>query len=157
MPLVPLIFRTAKVLSERMREGTPETVTSMTFVHAATLNYLAENSNVTASALSRHLNITKQATSEVVVGLESAGIIRRRAHATDGRAQILLLTKEGRALLALGFQRWQQIQDEWVALVGLPRVEMVQDVLRTILAAVGDPIACDAVGTAALRRATRHP
>jgi DNA-binding MarR family transcriptional regulator len=140
-----------------MREGTPEAVTSMTFVHAATLNYLAENSDVIASALSRHLTITKQATSEVVVGLESAGIIRRRAHSTDGRAQILLLTKEGKALLALGYQRWEQIQDEWVALVGLQRVEVVQDVLRAVLAAVDDPVACDAVGAPALRRATRHP
>jgi DNA-binding MarR family transcriptional regulator len=153
---VPLILRTAKLLSERMREGTPEAVTSMTFVHAATLNYLAENSNITASALSRHLNITKQATSEVVVGLESAGVIRRRAHSTDGRAQILLLTKEGKALLAQGHQRWQQIQDEWVALVGLQPVEMVQEVLRTVLAAVGYPVAGDAAEASALRRAARH-
>jgi DNA-binding MarR family transcriptional regulator len=126
--LVPLIFRTARVLSGRMREGSPDVVWSMTSVHLFALRELA-----------RHLDVTKQATSELIAGLESAGIVRRASHPDDGRARVLELTPEGKELLAEGHRRWTQIQDEWIALLGPRRVATVQKALQDFLAAAGDP------------------
>jgi DNA-binding MarR family transcriptional regulator len=137
--LVPLIFRTARVLSGRMREGSPDVVWSMTSVHLFALRYLADHALVTNGELARHLDVTKQATSELIAGLESAGIVRRASHPDDGRARVLELTPEGKELLAEGHRRWTQIQDEWIALLGPRRVATVQKALQDFLAAAGDP------------------
>jgi DNA-binding MarR family transcriptional regulator len=122
-----------------MRENSLEVVWSMTNVHLFALRYLAENTLVTGSELARHLDVTKQATSELVIGLESAGLVRRTPHPADGRAYVLELTERGHELLIEGHRRWAQIEDEWVGLVGPRRVAVLQKVLEEVLAAAGNP------------------
>jgi DNA-binding MarR family transcriptional regulator len=141
--LVPLMFRTTVVLTDRMTEGVPPAAAFMTARHATVLLYLSNHDLVTNSELARLLDVTKQAVSELVASLERAGIVRRVPHPVDRRARVLLLTERGEALLADGRRRWYELEDELVALVGSERVAVVREVLQAYLAASGglDPAA----------------
>jgi DNA-binding MarR family transcriptional regulator len=132
--LVVLIIRTAKALVDRLRSEKPEGPASqMTVVHGLAARYLIGRDDVTAVELAHYLGITKQSTSEVVAGLERAGTIRRAPHPNDGRARVLLLTDAGKAKLEAGRQRWQNLEDEWVELVGRDRLEVVRAALEAYL------------------------
>jgi DNA-binding MarR family transcriptional regulator len=134
--LVVLVVRVAKALVERMRAEHPEGADSpMTVVHGLAARYLVGRTDVTTVELARYLGITKQSTSEVVALLEGAGIVRRAPHPTDGRARVLLLTGVGAEKLGQGRCRWEEIEDEWAALVGRENLDVTRAALEAYLAA----------------------
>ncbi len=134
--LVVLLIRTAKALVERLRAQHPaDSDSPMAVVHGLAAHYLVGRENVTNGDLARHLRITKQSASEVVAVLEAAGIVRRAPHPTDRRARVLILTDAGRTKLDEGRRRWHELEDEWGALVGRDRLEVVRDVLEAYLGA----------------------
>jgi DNA-binding MarR family transcriptional regulator len=133
--LVILLFRSAKALVDRLRIGRPET--GLTVVHGLAARYLVDHSDVTTVELGRHLGITKQSASEVVTALEEAKIVQRVPHPRDGRARVILLTKEGKARLAERRRLWNEVEDEWVDLAGRHKVDAMRDALSAYLDAAG--------------------
>ncbi len=129
--LVILLVRTAKALVDRLRAGAPDT--RLTVVHGLAARYLVDHDDVTTVELARHLGVTKQSASEVVGMLEQEGIVRRVPHPSDGRARVILLTKQGKALLAKRRRRWCDIEHEWAALVGRPKLDAMREALSEYL------------------------
>jgi DNA-binding MarR family transcriptional regulator len=144
--LVVLIIRTAKALVDRMRaergggEDSPLTV-----VHGLAARYLEGRDDVTSAELACYLGITKQSTSEVVTALESAGLVRRAPHPSDGRARVLLLTEEGTVKLAAGRGRWKDLENEWAELVGRDQLDVTRSVLEAYLnaSAIAAPVTAE--------------
>ena len=138
--LVILLFRAARALVEDLRSRRATSATSgLTPIHGLAAHYLAGRDDVTTSDLARHLRITKQSAAEVVAALEAAGVVQRAPHPCDRRARVVQLTPDGRARLAEGRQRWTDVENELVALVGRERVEITRDVLEAYLAAAVVP------------------
>ena len=70
--------------------------------------------------------------------LESAGFVARRSSETDGRATIVELTPEGRALLAKVRQAWRRVAEQSVAALGSERIESVVEVLGELAASLAE-------------------
>jgi DNA-binding MarR family transcriptional regulator len=65
----------------------------------ASLLILDEAPGLTVAEIGRKVSSTRQAANEMLAGLERAGLLERRAHPTDRRAQQVFLTPAGRARL----------------------------------------------------------
>ena len=63
------------------------------------LRTLYDESGSTHAALTAALGMTKGAVSKVVSRLQDKGLVTRAAHDADARAQVLALTRAGRALV----------------------------------------------------------
>ncbi len=63
------------------------------------LRTLYDQAGTTHAALMASLGMTKGAVSKVVSRLQDKGLVTRAAHAADARAQVLALTRAGRALV----------------------------------------------------------
>ena len=63
------------------------------------LRTLYDEPAATHAALTASLGMTKGAVSKVVSRLQDKGLVTRAAHAADARAQVLALTRAGRALV----------------------------------------------------------
>ncbi len=133
--LVVLLMRAAKAIVDEIRGEHPAAESPMTPVHGLAARYLLDRDDVTTVELARYLGITKQSASEVVALLEKTGTVRRAPHPSDGRARVLLLTDDGKDRLDRERQRWQAVEDEWAAIVGRKRLDVVRGVLEDILAA----------------------
>jgi DNA-binding MarR family transcriptional regulator len=68
------------------------------------LRLVADAGGGSQRALGQMLRLTPNRMVALVDGLESKGLIERRAHPTDRRAYTLTLTDAGRAMLGQGFQ-----------------------------------------------------
>jgi len=62
----------------------------------ASLLILDEAPGLTVAEIGRKVSSTRQAANEMLAGLERAGLLERRAHPTDRRAQQVFLTPAGR-------------------------------------------------------------
>ncbi len=65
----------------------------------ASLLILHESPGLTVAEIGRRVSSTRQAANEMLAGLERAGLLERRAHPTDRRAQQVFLTPAGRTRL----------------------------------------------------------
>lgn len=138
--LVLLLVRTGKAVVDRLRAEHPDPSSGpLTVVHGLAAHYLRGRDDVTTVELARHLGITKQSASEVVAALEHEGMVRRAPHPTDGRARVLLLTKQGLAKLADARRRRKRIEDEWIAIVGEEQLDVVRHALTAYLDAATSP------------------
>ena len=63
------------------------------------LRTLYDQADATHASLVAALGMTKGAVSKVVSRLQDKGLVTRAAHAADARAQVLALTRAGRALV----------------------------------------------------------
>lgn len=61
----------------------------------ASLLILDEAPGLTVADIGRKVSSTRQAANEMLAGLERAGLLERRAHPTDRRAQQVFLTSAG--------------------------------------------------------------
>lgn len=61
----------------------------------ASLLILDEAPGLTVAEIGRKVSSTRQAANEMLAGLERAGLLERRAHPTDRRAQQVFLTPAG--------------------------------------------------------------
>jgi DNA-binding MarR family transcriptional regulator len=137
--LTYLIFRTARVLNDRMLTGRPDFTASMTLAHAFTMRYIAEYPGITNTELARRLKVSKQATSQLVVNLESLGFVSRTAHPSDGRAQLLSLTEVGNAFLEEDHRRATEIEREWVEALGSRKASVLREALEGVVTAEETP------------------
>lgn len=72
----------------------------------------------TVVELARHLDITKQAASQMVEELAGKGYVDRRPHPSDARARLIVLTEKGWACTQAADEALAEILGEWSALIG---------------------------------------
>lgn len=90
------------------------------------------------SAVAELLGVTKQAASQVALGLEQAGYVRRRTHPGDARSTLLELTPRGRKFLETVEAIYDELESEWAAVTGRQRLEAMRDDLEAVLEAAHD-------------------
>lgn len=81
----------------------------------AALSVLEREEKLSGAELARRCFVTPQTMNGILVGLESAGLIQRRAHPTHGRVMQAHLTDEGSELLARAHERVTTVEERMVS------------------------------------------
>jgi DNA-binding MarR family transcriptional regulator len=84
----------------------------------------------TISDLAAHLDVTRQAASQLVDELEAKGYVERRPHPADGRARLVVLTGRGWACTRAAEQAAAEMARSWAGVLG-------EDRLRALTADLG--------------------
>jgi DNA-binding MarR family transcriptional regulator len=92
----------------------------------------------TATDVGRLRGLTKQAASKVLDAMETADLVRRRAHAEDGRAKLVEITPRGRRLLRDVEAVYADLEAAWAEVVGSKRVEALRRDVTAVLRAQND-------------------
>jgi DNA-binding MarR family transcriptional regulator len=89
------------------------------------------------SALAQFLGVDRTVMTYLIDGLERAGLVERRPDPVDRRARRVVITENGRALLAEVRERLRQVEDEVLAALD----ESDRSTLRTLLHRVASAVA----------------
>lgn len=81
----------------------------------AALSVLERDEELSGAELARRCFVTPQTMNGILVGLESAGLIERRAHPTHGRVMQAGLTDEGSELLDRAHERVTAVEERMVS------------------------------------------
>ncbi len=108
-----LVSDVARMLRENFRTTTPDL--GLTLAQARVLLHLSRNEGISQVALSAILEIQPITLLRQIDRLEKAGLLERRAHPSDRRAQQLYLTPRSQPLLQKIFDRSAQMQDHVMA------------------------------------------
>ena len=92
-------------------------------------------SGATVSDLAAHLNMTRQAASQLVDELVASGYVERRPYPGDGRARLIVLTERGWACTRAASAAAAQTVAGWASVLGESRLEA----LRADLARIAPP------------------
>lgn len=85
----------------------------------------------TISDLAAHLNVTRQAASQLVDELEAKGYVERRTHPVDGRARLVVLTERGWACTRAAEQAAAEQARTWAGVLGEDRLRvLIADLAR---------------------------
>jgi DNA-binding MarR family transcriptional regulator len=68
--------------------------------------------------LAERCEITKQAVSQLLDGLERIDLVRRAPDPSDARSKIVTLTERGEYALATAVRAWGEVEKEWADLLG---------------------------------------
>ncbi len=117
-----LVSDVSRMLRENFRTTTPEL--GLTLAQARVLLHLSRNEGISQVALSAILEIQPITLLRQIDRLEKAGLIERRAHPSDRRAQQLYLTPRSQPLLKKIFDKGAERQDQVMA--GLSEEERQQ-------------------------------
>ncbi len=124
-----LVSDVTRMLRENFRLTTPEL--GLTLAQARVLLHLSRNEGISQVALSAILEIQPITLLRQIDRLEKAGLIERRAHPSDRRAQQLYLTPRSQPLLQKIFDKGAQRQDEIMAgLSNAEREQLIASLLR---------------------------
>ncbi len=89
----------------------------------------------TVVELARHLDVTKQAASQMVEELVAKGYVERRPHPDDARARLVVLTDRGRACTRAADEAAEETLRPWADAIGQRRL----DALRADLGRIATP------------------
>ncbi|WP_440603404.1 MarR family winged helix-turn-helix transcriptional regulator [Bacillus sp. GB_SG_008] len=87
----------------------------------------------TGIELAEHLGITKQAVSKMVDYLEKSGYVVRKAHPTDKRGKIIVLTERGWLVMKTKDEIIAEIEQHWVENIGAKRMQMLKEDLTNLI------------------------
>jgi DNA-binding MarR family transcriptional regulator len=87
--------------------------------------------------LARRAGTTKQAMGYLVEYLIARGYLERLPDPTDGRAQIVRRTARGWAVNRTAREVVATVQAEWTAAIGEARMDLLLDILRDLVTALG--------------------
>jgi DNA-binding MarR family transcriptional regulator len=88
----------------------------------------------TVGELAEHLNVTKQAASQMVEELVTRGYVERRPHPDDARARLIVLTAQGWACTRAADEAAAEVLQPWAAQLGPDRLQALRDDLARIAA-----------------------
>ncbi len=124
-----LVSDVSRMLRENFRTTTPEL--GLTLAQARVLVHLSRNEGISQVALSAILEVQPITLLRQIDRLEKAGLIERRAHPSDRRAQQLYLTPRSQPLLRKIFHKSAERQDQLMAgLSEAEREQLVSSLLR---------------------------
>lgn len=81
----------------------------------AALSVLEREEELSGAELARRCFVTPQTMNGIITGLESAGLVERRAHPTHGRVVQARLTQGGGELLARAHERVAAVEERMVS------------------------------------------
>jgi DNA-binding MarR family transcriptional regulator len=93
---------------------------------------------ITGKDVAALMGTTKQAASQLVDAMESAGFVARVASPRDGRVRDLVLADRGRALLQAVEEIYADIEGEWAQLAGADVLVSARRALSAVVAAADD-------------------
>jgi DNA-binding MarR family transcriptional regulator len=107
-------------LARRLRAQRLESQHSLS--HYAALATVDRHGPISPGHLAGQERIRPPSMTRIIAYLEAEGLLRREAHPTDGRQHLLLITRQGRELLAADRRR----RDAWLSrqLAGLSEDEI---------------------------------
>jgi DNA-binding MarR family transcriptional regulator len=106
-------------------------------VDARVLRYLPTEGGARVVELAERAGMTKQGMSKLVAGLEARGYLERRPDVDDGRAQRVLLTPRGRALLEAAGRAIADLEAQWADVVGAEQLAGLKATLLALADALG--------------------
>ncbi|MFD7161015.1 MarR family transcriptional regulator [Kribbella sp. NPDC059898] len=86
----------------------------------------------TASALGRHLGVSKQAAAKTVAALTQLGYTTTTPDPTDGRRQLLQVTPRGHEMMTLGAALFDRIHARWSHQLGTRAVAGLESTLKQL-------------------------
>ena len=86
----------------------------------------------TVVELARHLDITKQAASQMVEELAGKGYVLRRPHPDDARARLIVLTDKGWACTRAADEAAAELLGDWSARIGARRLAALRSDLTAL-------------------------
>src|SRR5262245_1860554 len=89
---------------------------------------------MTINALAKEMVMDRTTLGRNVLPLERDGMIKIEASATDGRAKVLHLTKNGEKRLQAGREAWEQAQRRFDSRFGAKRAADFRAMLRAVVA-----------------------
>jgi DNA-binding MarR family transcriptional regulator len=99
---------------------------------ASALSVLVFGGPRTLGELAAAERVTAPTMSKLVAGMEREGLVRREAHATDGRAIRLLATVKGRRILERGRSRRLDVLESLLADASAGEVRAVREAAEVI-------------------------
>ncbi|MDZ4763433.1 MAG: MarR family winged helix-turn-helix transcriptional regulator [Chloroflexota bacterium] len=87
------------------------------------------------NTLAERAEMTKQAMGQAIQELEERGYVSRAPDLTDKRAALILFTEKGHRFLHDAYEIKQEIEAEYVALIGADGLAMLRDLLARVLVA----------------------
>ncbi|AUX48192.1 MarR family transcriptional regulator [Sorangium cellulosum] len=134
-----LLIRSARLLDERAmarlaRRGAP----GLRRAHTALLPYIdLEGTRLTD--LAERARVTKQAVSQLVEELESAGVVERTPDPEDRRAKRVRFTPHGIKAMLHGLGVLEELEEELARAVGPKQIASLKKGLAALLAALETP------------------
>lgn len=91
------------------------------------------------STLAERAQISKQAVSELVEELDEMGVVVRMPDPSDGRAKLVVFTKEGKKSLLDGLQILREIEADLGARIGKRKMILLRRILHEIIPLLMSP------------------
>ncbi|MEH7047295.1 MarR family transcriptional regulator [Bacillus thuringiensis] len=101
-------------------------------VHGFMFKCITPN-GATGIELAEYLGITKQAVSKMVDYLEKSGYVMRKAHPTDKRGKIIVLTEKGWLVVQAKEKILTEIEQRWIENIGVERMQMLKEDLTKLV------------------------
>ena len=101
-------------------------------VHGFMFKCITPN-GATGIELAEYLGITKQAVSKMVDYLEKSGYVMRKAHPTDKRGKIIVLTERGWLVVKAKEKILAEIEQRWITNIGTERMQMLKEDLTKLV------------------------
>jgi DNA-binding MarR family transcriptional regulator len=95
---------------------------------------LLAGGGATVVELAHHLDVTKQAASQMVEDLVGKGYVERRPHPEDARARLIVLTDKGRACTRAADEAAEETLRPWADAVGPRRLAALRSDLGRLAA-----------------------
>lgn len=92
----------------------------------------------TGIELAEHLEITKQAATQMIDYLEAHGYVERGPHPRDGRGKLVTLTDRGWACIRATEELFSAIERRWRERLGEAEAERLTQSMRRIVSSFGD-------------------
>ncbi|MEV6636092.1 MarR family transcriptional regulator [Actinoplanes sp. NPDC051470] len=93
---------------------------------------LISDGGATVVELARHLDVTKQAASQMVEELTAKGYVERRPHPDDARAKLIVLTDKGWSCTRAADEAAAEILRSWSDRIGDRRLTALRADLATL-------------------------
>ena len=103
----------------------------------AALSVLAEEPGISGAALARRSFVTPQTIHQIMLRLEAAGLVERRAHPEHGRVLQAYLTEEGENLRRECAIRVDALEDRMISWLSEDERRTLLELLRGCSAALG--------------------
>src|SRR5262245_10638356 len=92
-----------------------------------------DTDGTTISVLASRLGVSRQAASQMARAIESAGLVERAPHETDGRSVVIRHTESGRRILLDAIEVMTQIEGEYAEAVGEDELGELKGLLAGLL------------------------
>lgn len=138
MNLGVLLFVASRALEQRAHDALAAAgITNITLAQARLAARIGPN-GTRVSELAEQARITKQSAGFLVRQLEETGYVERVPDPSDGRAQLVRLTRRADRVVAVANAEVERALGEWADHVGAERLRLVHEVL-TDLREITDP------------------